>query len=166
MPSASQLYNRHSIRLPGYDYSQAGAYFVTIVSHNRLRLFGNIVNKEMKLNHYGEIVRHAWYDLPHHYRYLQLGAFVVMPNHVHGILILTDQFKSPSRHGIPEIVRAFKTFSARRINHLRKMQGSPVWHRNYYEHIIRNNQELERITYYIENNPANWKEETQVQTGT
>lgn len=185
-----QKHHRRSIRLQGYDYSQAGAYFVTIVAWQREMLFGEIVNGEMKLNRNGRIVRDAWFDLKNHYRYVELGAFVIMPNHAHGIIGLVDDGRGGSsasgktpllgglnagielvstnqtrpyvtakRHGLPEIVRAFKSFSARRINRLRRTDGIPVWQRNYYEHIIRNEREMDRITRYIESNPSMWAED-------
>ncbi len=180
-----KIHHRRSIRLKGYDYTQAGAYFVTIVTQGREALFGEVVNGEMRLNRYGEIVQAAWFDLPRHYRHVELGAFVVMPNHVHGIIILNGTGRGGSvpgqpsvaagmksgtasvpektktrpyskQHGLPEIVRAFKSFSARRVNVLRRMEGTPVWQRNYYEHIIRNQQDLELTWLYIESNPAQW----------
>jgi len=185
-----KIHHRHSIRLQGYDYSQASAYFVTIVTWQRESLFGEIVDGEMVLNRYGQIVRDAWFDLRNHYRRVDLGAFVVMPNHAHGIIVLTDDRKGGSlilggtilpdesragiepapteqtrpyvtvrRHSLPEIVRAFKSFSARRINRLRRTEGIPVWQRNYYEHIIRNEQEMDRITRYIESNPLRWADD-------
>ncbi|MEW6402686.1 MAG: hypothetical protein AB1649_12860 [Chloroflexota bacterium] len=80
-----QKHHRQSIRLKGYDYSQAGAYFVTIVAWQREILFGDVVNGEMVLNRYGQIVLNAWLDLPNHYQHVVLGAFIIMPNHVHGI---------------------------------------------------------------------------------
>jgi len=180
-----EIHHRRSIRLPGYDYSQAGAYFVTIVAQGRVALFVKVVDGEMRLNRYGEIVQAAWLDLPRHYGHVELGAFVVMPNHVHGIIILNETSRGGSvldesvepvetaaskapllgatktrpygkRHGLLEIVRAFKAFSARRINLLRSGEGTPVWQRNYYEHIIRNQQDLELTWLYIESNPAQW----------
>lgn len=193
-----QKHHRRSIRLKGYDYSQAGAYFVTIVAWQREMLFGEIVNGEMKLNRNGRIVRYAWFDLKNHYRYVELGAFVIMPNHAHGIIVLVDDggetlhnsrggssvsgkvpllgglnagiepvktdqtrphVKPQIRHDLPEIVRAFKSFSARRINRLRRTDGIPVWQRNYYEHIIRNDREMDNITRYIESNPSMWAED-------
>jgi putative transposase len=140
----------------------------------------------MRLNRLGEIVQAAWFDLPRHYRHVELGAFVIMPNHIHGIIILNDSSTGGSvqdrpagpaetiagkeslpgttktrpygrQHGLPEIVRAFKSFSARRINVLRHTKGTPVWQRNYYEHIIRNQQDLELTWLYIESNPARWE---------
>jgi len=82
-------HHRRSIRLKNYDYSQAGAYFVTICTHGHIHLFGEVVDGEMRLNPFGEIVQAVWFDLPQHYGHVQLDAFVVMPNHVHGIIVLT-----------------------------------------------------------------------------
>jgi len=185
-----QKHHRRSIRLKGYDYSQAGAYFVTIVAWQREMLFGEIVDGEMILNRNGRIVRDAWFDLKNHYRYVELEAFVIMPNHAHGIIVLIDDGRGGSfvsggtnlpedliagatplpakqtrpyvtakRHGLPEIVRAFKSFSARRINRLHRTDGIPVWQRNYYEHIIRNERKLDNITRYIESNPSMWNDD-------
>ena len=168
-----QKHHRQSIRLKGYDYTLAGEYYVTIVTHGRAFLFGDVVNGVMVLNDAGKIVEAAWFDLPNHYRHVVLGTFVIMPNHVHAIIILMDMddvhptivgaglkpapTEPIKRHGLPEIVRALKTFSARRINELSNSRGVPVWQRNYYEHIIRNDDDANRIHQYIESNPANWK---------
>jgi REP element-mobilizing transposase RayT len=207
-PFDPKVHHRRSIRLKGYDYSQPGAYFVTTVAWGREMAFGEVSKGEMRLNHYGHIVRSAWFDLPHHYGNLELGAFVVMPNHVHGIIVLTDgqgrggsavpgqgvlpegkgrggspvpgdgalpdqeragrghlparetrPYVHPTRPDLSEIVRAFKSFSATRINRLRHTEGNPVWQRNYYEHVVRNQREMERIAAYIESNPMNWDED-------
>jgi len=91
-----QIHHRRSIRLKGYDYSQFGAYFVTIVVWQREALFGEIVNGEMMLNRYGQIVMNAWSDLPKHYPHTELGAFIIMPNHVHGIILLNDNRRDRS----------------------------------------------------------------------
>src|SRR3990172_652150 len=91
-----KIHHRRSIRLKGYDYSQAGAYFVTIVAWQREMLFGEIVNGEMMLNRYGQIVLNAWFDLPNHYRYVVLGAFIIMPNHAHGIIVLAGDGRGGS----------------------------------------------------------------------
>ena len=164
-------HHRRSIRLKGYDYSQAGAYFVTICTRNRECLFGDIVDGEMRLNELGIIVQRTWLDLPNHVGGIVLDAFVIMPNHVHGIITITDRggntvgagsepaptTRVPNRHGLPEIVRQFKTFSSRRINARRQTPGLPVWQRNYYEHVIRDERSLERIREYIANNPLQWE---------
>ena len=165
-------HRRRSIRLRDYNYAQAGAYFVTICSRDRGFLFGEIMDGEMRLNVYGQLVLECWDDLVNHYRHIELDAFVVMPNHVHGIIILNPPvgagFKpapthgeSAPIHGLPEIVRGFKTFSSRRINQLRETAGQPVWQRSYYEHIIRNESELDRTRQYILDNPAKWQEDSE-----
>ena len=192
------LHRNGTIRRPGYDYSRAGAYFVTTCTSGRANLFGKIVKNEMRLNVYGRIVQEVWNGLPGHYPHVVLDAFVIMPNHIHGIVVLVDgvdlndisvgagfewgttgrlsgQFNprllptlNPAhipRHGLPEIVRAFKTFSARQINQLRHTPGIPVWQRNYYEHIIRNNAALNRIRQYIKANPAHWEKDRENPNG-
>ncbi len=152
MKANLQKHRRRSIRLPEYDYREPGAYFITAVAHGRAALFGEIAGGETRLNEFGKIVEEAWTDLPKHYLGIQCDQFVVMPNHVHGIIVLGEAivgagFKpAPTRrHALPEIVRALKTFSARRINNLRHTPGAPVWQRNYYEHVIRNDGELLRV---------------------
>ena len=159
------LHRNGTIRLSGYDYSRTGAYFVTTCTHGRADLFGKIVKNEMRLNVYGRMVQEVWNGLPGHYPHVALDAFVIMPNHVHGIVVLVGAGFKPAptpnpahipRHGLPEIVRAFKTFSARQINQLRHTPGIPVWQRNYYEHIIRNKAALNRIRQYVRANPAHW----------
>ncbi len=180
-----KIHHRCSIRLPGYDYSQSGAYFVTICTHRRVHLFGDIINivgagskpapVEMRLNCYGKIVEDTWFDLPNHISGLKLGEFSILPNHTHGILwiIELNQIEgigigrdgagfepAPSTRkqtSLSEIVRQFKTFSARRINEIRGTPGQPVWQRNYYEHIIRDDESYNRIAEYILKNPLKWK---------
>ena len=99
-----------------------------------------------------------------HYPDVETDEFVIMPNHFHGVVVLLDPITvgaglkpAPSRHGIPEIVRAFKTFSARPINEMRRAPGVSIWQRNYFEHVIRNEQSLNRIRQYILDNPARWE---------
>lgn len=161
-----EIHRRRSIRLKEYDYANVGAYFVTICVFQRECLFGDVVDGEIRLNECGMIVQDAWDDLPKHYSNVELDQFVIMPNHVHGILVLenggrvTDhaptETPSPKRHGFPEIMRAFKSFSAKRINQMRDNPGCPVWQRNYYERVIRNEQELARAREYVFNNPGKW----------
>ena len=137
---------------------------------------------KMNLNNYGEIVVYTWKDLVNHITGIKLGEFVIMPNHFHGIIHIIDLETEwddfiPSNfifHGVgagsepaptdhqkqtplSEIIRQFKTFSARRINQIRKTPEVPVWQRNYYEHIIRNQESYDQIVEYIQNNPVNWK---------
>jgi REP element-mobilizing transposase RayT len=159
--------NRHSIRLPGYDYSQPGAYFVTICTYHGECLFGEVVNGEMVLNAAGEQVRFTWFDLVNHVPNIELGPFGIMPNHVHGVIEIVGENNvragsvraghGPAPTALPEIIRQFKTFSARRVNALRGVAGVPVWHRNYWEHIIRNAESYEKIALYIAQNPLQWE---------
>ncbi len=154
-------HHRRSLRLKGYDYSQAGAYFVTICTHGKECLFGEVIGSEMEVNEIGQKVQAVWDGLPVHYPHVATDAFVVMPNHVHGVVVIGAGLKpAPTkRHGLFEIVRAFKTFSARRINESRETSGTPVWQRNYYEHVIRNDADYNRIAEYVANNPQRWTED-------
>ena len=138
---------RRPLRLPGYDYAQTGDYFVTVCTCTHATLFGTIADGAMRLNDRGQVVHDTWLHLPDHYP-IELDAFVVMPNHAHGIVVIGAGLKPAPT--LSEIVRAFKTFSARRIGH-------PIWQRNFYEHIIRNETALERIRQYIVDNPAQWE---------
>ena len=170
--SVSEL-GRRSIRLRGFDYSRDGAYFVTICTRGRACLLADVVGGEMRLSEAGRVVQEVWEGLPLHYPHVQTDAWVIMPNHVHGIIVLSafdTQVRAclnpaptaranETRHGLPEIVRALKTFSARRINALRGAMGSPFWQRNYYEHVIRDDDSLNRIRQYIMDNPARWGED-------
>lgn len=165
---------RGSIRLPRYDYTQPGAYFITICAADRRCIFGEIIDGAMRLNKYGLIVAAQWAGLPKHYSNATLDEFILMPNHVHGIICLTDGLypsvgagfkpartsaQSKPRHGLPEIIRGFKTFSSRRINQLRGAIGAPVWQRNYYEHVVRDEGDLDVIRRYIVENPFKWAED-------
>lgn len=179
-------HRRQSIRLKGYNYTLPGIYFITICTYQRECLFGEIVDGEMQLNDMGKVVRSHWLKLPSHHSHLRLDTFIIMPNHLHGILELTnhhgvgaglaDQLSiktinlstkpahpspplPPKFRSLTEIIRGFKTFSARHINRMRKASGVPVWQRNYYEHIIRNEEALQNIQIYIENNPQSWQQD-------
>lgn len=98
---ATMIHHRRSIRLPEYDYSQAGAYFITICTHNREPLFGQIIDGEMRLNAIGQIVMDIWFETPVHFHHIELGQFVVMPNHIHGIIIINDVAPVGVRHAEP-----------------------------------------------------------------
>ena len=185
-----EINHRRSIRLKGYDYSQQGAYFVTICAWNKECLFGELKNSEMLLNEYGEIGMKCWEAVPSHFLYVETDEFIVMPNHVHGIITITNvgaQFIAPSyvdchtsRHSVINqtnkknvinqgvinhaptiggIVRSFKARCTYMINQIRNTHGIPVWQRNYYEHIIRDDRELQAIREYIRYNPLKWGED-------
>ena len=165
-----QRHHRRSIRLKGYDYAQAGAYFITVVTYDRECLFGDVVENEMRLSDYGSIVQDEWTKSAVLRPRVMLDAFVVMPNHVHGIIALADddgrgtlqraptfeRFGKPTSDSIPTILRLFKSATTKRINEMRETPGMPVWQRNYYEHIVRNESSLDRIRQYIFDNPARW----------
>jgi len=172
-------HNRRSIRLKGYDYSQPGAYFVTICTHNRACLFGDIINGQMILNNYGEIVDNEWIKTAEIRKNIILDEFIVMPNHVHGIIIIDNDaycrvtvhhdptinraptqyecFGKPTSNTIPTIIRSLKSTITKQINIIRNTPNVPVWQRNYYEHVIRNENELNRIRQYIIDNPVKWE---------
>ncbi len=185
-----QKHHRRSIRLPNYDYSQAGAYYVTIVTWHRECLFGEVVNKEMRLNRYGEIVQWEWLELSKRLQFVELGAFIVMPNHAHGILIFrpivgatrqgltltradkipllqttTDDIdgsplpRGPKPLSLGAVISQFKSRVTKRLWKFSSLNGTPIWQRNYYEHIIRNEKDLQAKTDYIESNPMLWDED-------
>jgi len=154
-------HHRRSIRLAGYDYSQCGAYFVTVCAANRECLFGDIADGEMHLNSYGLLVESSWVELRDTYPYVNLDAWVLMPNHLHGVVVITDEAVDATkiimkRKPLGNLIGAFKTISTRRINELRGSSGTPVWQRNYYEHVIRSDAVLCRVRDYIQANPGNW----------
>jgi REP element-mobilizing transposase RayT len=180
---ASGIYNkytgyhrRRSIRLREYDYSRPGYYFVTICIHDRTQyLFGDIVRNEMVLNDIGKIAERCWQKIPSHFPHVKIDEFIVMPNHMHGIIHMGDSFNivgvqnfeplrktnplhNKFRHIIPRsigsIVRGFKIGVTKLVRE--REPGMVVWQRNYYDHIIRDENSLHLIRNYIRNNPARW----------
>jgi len=172
-----EIHHRRSIRLRDYDYSVAGAYFITICAFQRECLFGEMVDGEMRINERGRIVESQWRQLPGHYFNIRLDEFVVMPNHAHGIIEINEQpagarFIAPDNLAecdnlgamnraptVGEIVRAFKARCTHEINHICDNPGVPVWQRNYYERVIRDERELAAIRQYIVANPTKWIED-------
>jgi REP element-mobilizing transposase RayT len=165
--------NRRSVRLKEYGYVQAGAYFVTICTYNRDCLFGEVVDGEMRLNEYGEIARDEWIKTASVRTSVVLDVFVIMPNHIHGIIILTGNgsgnvgaarrvapngrvARTMQPGSIGAIIGQFKSIATKRINKRRGTPGLPVWQRNYYERVLRED-ELDRVRAYIQNNPAQWE---------
>jgi len=177
-----ERHHRRSIRLAGYDYSEPGAYFVTICTHNKELL---LEDEQVK-----QIVRSAWGALPARFAHLTLDEFVTMPNHIHGIIILTPQPEAPLDRGaassaptldrtdappikgaassaptagarvptLGQVVRAFKSVSAIAANRRLDRSGT-FWQRNYYEHIIRDEDELNVVRQYIRDNPLKWDQD-------
>jgi len=194
-----EKHHRRSIRLEEYDYASPGYYYVTICVQDRECVLGKIVNGKMRLNEWGNIVRDCWQWLEKQYPHVKLDEFVIMPNHMHGIIIIetdnprrgevapsapdihetnrrggvtlpTNDAPEKTRRGavtaplhqqnnptLGQIVAYFKYQSTKQINQLRHTPGVKFWQRNYYEHIIRNDQELFAIRNYIRNNPLKWE---------
>ena len=156
---------RHSLRLPDYDYAQVGAYFVTIVTNQRICRFGNIIAGEMQLNPNGLQAQLVWSELPEHFKCVKTDAFVIMPNHVHGIIHITDpvgaQQAAPANgqvqpRSLGAIVRSFKSAVTKCYNEQHRDSEATLWQRNYYDHVIRDENALTRIREYITTNPARW----------
>jgi len=167
---------RRSLRLQGFDYSQPGAYFVTMCTDGRRPLFGEVLDNRVVLAPAGKIVAQAWEWLADQYTSLELDAWVLMPNHLHGILVIHDdaylgigrggsrpstcgfgQVTAPTpsiRKPIGSLVGAFKTVSTKDVNVLRGRPGARLWQRGYYERVLRDEGELRRARNYIINNPA------------
>lgn len=162
-----EIHHRRSIRLKEYDYAQAGAYFITVCAWKRKCLFGDVLKRKMELNECGQIVNKEWLQTGVIRSNVKLDAFVIMPNHIHGIIILVGATRrvaptnpaGPAPGSIGAIIGQFKSIVTKRINKMRNSCGVPVWQRNYYEHIIRDDNEFIRIREYIINNPSNWAED-------
>src|SRR6266508_1548584 len=182
-------HHRRSIRLPGYDYTRAGAYFITICTYQRACMLGAIQDGVIALSPSGQIVEQCWRNLPSHFMCIELDAFVVMPNHLHAIIIITESDHSKgelstqqpvvsSRQGpetvsprslslpngtqsgsLSAIIQNFKSVSTRKINQALQNRGATVWQRGYYERIIRDEAALNNVRRYIEANPARWADD-------
>ncbi len=170
--------NRRTSRLRGYDYSRAGIYFVTICAQNRRCIFGDILNGEIRLNDTGKIVAGEWVKSAKIRDEIELDEWVVMPNHLHGIVWIRNGDIDPMydyRRGdrrcegdrpvaptgprprsLGALIAGFKSAVTKQINQIRQTPGGGLWQRNYWEHIIRNEDEFNRIREYIVNNPAQW----------
>jgi REP element-mobilizing transposase RayT len=212
-----QGYHRRSIRLKGYDYASPGAYFITICAVDRKCVFGEIVADAMRSNAFGDIVATCWNEIPAHFPNVRLDAFVLMPNHVHGILIIEDapdcrgttcraptgagtdrggsqgagsgraptdaggdrggsqgagakaggvgvdtlgsaaqRFGVPSAQSLPTVLRSFKAAVTKRVRELAGRPDLEIWQRNYFEHVIRNEDSPNEIRRYIQENPLRW----------
>ncbi len=164
MSSDSAAEYHRSLRLKGFDYSQTGAYFVTLVTQERICLWGEINENGLHLNLPGKMIAHWWLELSHKFPEIQLDKYVVMPNHLHGIIWLTGQ--SDSTVNLSEIIQWFKTMTTNEYIRGVKQFSWPtfpkrVWQRDYYDHIIRNDFDLDNIRLYIQDNPRRWAEDTE-----
>lgn len=186
-----QTPHRRSIRLQDYDYTSSGVYFITICTHQKASLLGEIKEGAFIESRMGILLRTEWLRLPTRFPSIELDAWVRMPNHLHGILILNsidhpgtrvnyglndietqprvlpvvpqptpEQFSHPIPGSIPTIIRSFKSSVTTRAKLLSIYPGYPIWQRGYYEHIIRNQADWNRIRDYIECNPANWSKDS------
>ena len=168
------VHHRRSIRIKGYDYTQNGAYFITVCTYRHRPLFGKIKQGEMICNPFGDIVVDEWLKTGLLRSFVLIDEWVVMPNHFHGILFLDtqqpradkehtgrvgEQFGKPTVGSLPTIVRSFKAIVTRRINELRGTNGAVLWQENYYERVIRQEEEYQNIVAYIRNNPVKWEED-------
>ncbi|MCD6400671.1 MAG: hypothetical protein J7L73_01965 [Anaerolineales bacterium] len=185
-----QKHNRRSIRLKGYDYSQPGAYFITIVTQNREFLFGDVINGKMVLNAAGLMIQNVWNELPKRFSNIEMDETIVMPNHFHGIIKIVGQTLAVTPHDdseiinaagmrptptgaytegrktIGDIIGAFKSITTHEYiigvkNNKWMVFCGKLWQRNYWEHIVRNEMELNRIRKYIINNPINWNSDNE-----
>ena len=180
----SEKHHRRSIRLRGYDYTLKGMYYITLCTNKRLCLFGNVEDGNMKLNEAGKMVNKIWREISNYYPGSDIDEHMVMPNHLHGIIMLNNhivgappcgrpsinfgngQAQGPAptvnRLSLGDVVGRFKSFTTNKYIHgVKNNHWIPfekkLWQRNYYEHIIRNETELNRIREYIINNPLKWE---------
>jgi REP element-mobilizing transposase RayT len=165
--------------LRGYDYALPGAYFVTICAYNRECLFGLVLGSSVRLNEFGHIVEAEWLNTSLVRPLVEVDQFIVMPNHLHGIVVIHEEVSSnpsvgatrrvaptrvaptvhpigPAPGSLGAIVGQFKSVVTKRINALRGTPGASVWQRNYYEHVIRSEYDMNRVREYIANNPIKW----------
>jgi REP element-mobilizing transposase RayT len=189
MPYNPTIHNRRSIRLQGFDYSETGSYFITICTYKKEHLFGEIVNSEMKLNLLGQFAYNQWKQIPQRFENVELNEFVIMPNHIHGIIVIvsgrgeglenshnfppkstfsnpsplqdhsTSRFNGTVPGSIGAIIQNFKSGTSRKINAMPDMKNVKIWQINYYDHIIRDREDYDRIVEYIRDNPSNWEKD-------
>jgi REP element-mobilizing transposase RayT len=168
------MHNRQSIRLKGYDYTQPGAYLITLATQGRDPVFGQVVGGKMRLNPVGKMVEREWLRLGSRFPRVEPDEFGVMPDHFHGVLFILEtasglaQPLSPSTSpvnvppsSLGAIVRAFKSSVAVRYKRMCGQDGTTLWQRNYYERIIRNAEELDNMRLYIRANPAAWEKDAE-----
>ena len=157
----NKSYSRKSNRLKGYDYSLCGYYYVTICTQNREEAFGIVENNLMIMNQYGEIVNNAWLEITEHFQNVKLDEFIIMPNHIHGIIIINNPVGTGHalsfinrNNDLSVIIGSFKSAVTKQINQLNN--GSFKWQRSFYDHVVRMDNSLNKIRKYIRNNHLKW----------
>jgi REP element-mobilizing transposase RayT len=168
MPLNPAQHHRRSLRLPHYDYASQGAYFITVCVHQQVCLFGTVDDGCIHLTQAGQMIDTAWQGLPQRFSAVVLDAYVVMPNHLHGIVVLTDLSLTLTSQSTPpllgRVVGAFKSLTTNAYIAGVRDHGWPafagrLWQRNYYEHVVRDEVSLQHIREYIDGNPAHWSED-------
>jgi REP-associated tyrosine transposase len=170
-------HHRRSIRLLGADYTEPGGYFVTVCAAQRREIFGSIENGEIRLSGLGRIVRACLVQIPNHFAHASVKEYVVMPNHVHVILVLSvgaryivplperartpEQFQKPVKGSIPTIIRTFKAAVVRQANKELNTHGQEIWQRNYFERVLRSGQEYADASRYVMENPMRWESDAE-----
>jgi putative transposase len=168
----NKIKHRKQNRLKGFDYSSNGYYYVTICTKNREKYFGEIIDNKMVLNKYGEIVKTCWFEIPKHFNNVKLDKFQMMPNHLHGIIVIVGAgFSRPINLDYPtlgQIIGYFKYQSTKYINDCivkgsedptptEKHKYTQIFQRSFYDIIIRSEMSLYFICQYIRDNPKNWE---------
>lgn len=155
-------------RLKEYDYSKCGYYFITICTKNGVECFGKIYNEEMVLNQYGKIAQEYWSEIPNIYNTVEIDEFIIMPNHIHGIIIISDDNNDRTEHcSVPtntepgygllsKVIKSFKNAVTKKIRQ-ELSDNNFQWQRSFYDHVIRNEKSLYEIRRYIINNPLKWE---------
>ena len=161
MPRDTITHHRRSLRLQGYDYSQPGAYFVTICVRRSACVLGEVLDGDMTLTDLGRIASDYWKHVPQHFQDVFIDEFVVMPNHVHSIIIISERRGgvTPPLQTITlsQIIAYYKYQTTKQINQVRQQIGKLFWQRSFYDHIVRNDEELRRIRKYVVENPLKWE---------
>jgi putative transposase len=174
-----EIHHRRSVRMPAFDYAGSSYYAVTICTQDKACLFGDVVDWKMRLNDVGEMINENWLALRHRFSFVKLDEYIIMPNHLHGIIGFVgaglappacnttipgegvdagDPRVAPTRKIVlGEVIGAFKSITTIAINRLFGDVGQKIWQRNYYEHVIRNEHDLMTHHDYIVNNPARWQ---------
>ena len=173
MPFNPDIHHRRSVRLQGWDYSSPGMYYITICTHLRECLFGEVIDAEMRLNEFGNVADTCWQAIPGHTQRIELDEWAVMPNHVHLLFVLNERdavgatrrvapttggrtSNGPKPGSVGAVISQYKPRVTRQINHLRNTPGSPLWQRSFYDHIVRTQPDLDQIRQYIDENPMKW----------